>query len=38
MGALGYKAYDTLANDWDSIKYMGDNDPKMKGFKVFFDE
>lgn len=22
---------------WDSIKYMGDNDPRFQGFKVFFD-
>eukprot|EP00621_Florenciella_sp_RCC1693_P001135 CAMPEP_0182522480 /NCGR_PEP_ID=MMETSP1323-20130603/329_1 /TAXON_ID=236787 /ORGANISM="Florenciella parvula, Strain RCC1693" /LENGTH=355 /DNA_ID=CAMNT_0024730613 /DNA_START=36 /DNA_END=1103 /DNA_ORIENTATION=- len=38
VGALGYKAYDVVANDWDSIKYMGDNDPKMKGFKVWLDQ
>ena len=22
VGALGYKAYDVVANDWDSIKYV----------------
>lgn len=38
LGAIGYSAYNAVANDFDSIKYLGDNDEKMKGFKVFLND